>query len=93
MFFNALNPVQDDAIEQPIFAEDFKTRIRRACHGTTQSCAACASCERFTVVQARLRLALHQHHTKRTIVASSFGGRSSTATCAFESESFKDGLL
>ena len=38
--------------------------------------------------EARLRLALL--HTKRTIAASSFGGGSSTATCAVES--LKDGL-
>jgi heat shock 70kDa protein 1/2/6/8 len=38
--------------------------------------------------EARLRLALL--HTKRTVAASSFGGGSSTATCAVES--LKDGL-
>jgi heat shock 70kDa protein 1/2/6/8 len=76
-----------DAIDDRLlkfFAKDFTKKT------SVQLKVAPAASDAVADLRAEARLRLALLHTKRTIAASSFGGGSSTATCAVES--LKDGL-
>ena len=76
-----------DAIDNRLlkfFAKDFTKKT------SVQLKVAPAASDAVADLRAEARLRLALLHTKRTIAASSFGGGSSTATCAVES--LKDGL-
>ncbi len=84
---NHLEDIGGDAIDDRLlkfFAKDFTKKTSVPLKVAPAASDAVADLR----AEARLRLALL--HTKRTIAASSFGGESSTATCAVES--LKEGL-
>ena len=82
-----LEGVGGDAIDDRLlkfFAKDFTKKT------SVQLKVAPAASDTVADLRAEARLRLALLHTKRTIAASSFGGGSSTATCAVES--LKEGL-